>query len=84
MARVCGCAAICSVLVVGGFSTGAPKGVRLGPAGCGTYKLWWLVNLHYSWLVVVERQLDLPFMTTRLRGSSYALLSGLYTGIMNQ
>ncbi|MQM04390.1 hypothetical protein Taro_037184 [Colocasia esculenta] len=29
-----------------------------------------LVGLHCSWLVVVERQLDLPFVTARLRGGT--------------
>ncbi|MQM19714.1 hypothetical protein Taro_052725 [Colocasia esculenta] len=67
-----------------GFSAGVPKGVRLGPVGCVTYRLWRLVSLHCSWLVVVERQLDLSSVTARLRGSSCALLSGLDTGVMNQ
>ncbi|MQL90895.1 hypothetical protein Taro_023497 [Colocasia esculenta] len=66
------------------FSAGAPKGVRLGPARCVTCRLWWLVGLHYSWLVVVERQLDLSSVTVRLRGSSCALLSELNNGVMNQ
>ncbi|MQL90919.1 hypothetical protein Taro_023521 [Colocasia esculenta] len=51
-----------------GFSAGVPKGVRLGTAGCVTYRLWWLVSLHCSWLVVVERKLDLSSVTARLRG----------------
>ncbi|MQM18826.1 hypothetical protein Taro_051823 [Colocasia esculenta] len=46
-----------------GFSAEVPKGIRLEPAGCVTCRLWWLVSLHCSWLVVVERQLDLPSVT---------------------
>ncbi|MQL75596.1 hypothetical protein Taro_007985 [Colocasia esculenta] len=40
-----------------------------------------LVGLHCSWLVVVERQLDLPSVTVRLEGSSCALLSSLGIGL---
>ncbi|MQM07624.1 hypothetical protein Taro_040466 [Colocasia esculenta] len=49
--------------------------------GCGG-----LVGLHSSLalLVVVERQLDLTSVTTRLRGSSCVVLSRLDTGVMNQ
>ncbi|MQL97793.1 hypothetical protein Taro_030491 [Colocasia esculenta] len=61
------------------------KGARHGPAAVWSAGVV-LVGLHCSWLycVVVERQLDLSFVTARLRGSSCVVLSGLDTGVMNQ
>ncbi|MQL90217.1 hypothetical protein Taro_022793 [Colocasia esculenta] len=49
-------------------------------------QVWCWLDSTVLWLycVVVERQLDLSFVTARLRGSSYVVLSGLDTGIMNQ
>ncbi|MQM19978.1 hypothetical protein Taro_052992, partial [Colocasia esculenta] len=43
---------------------------------CGLQVWCWLVST-VLWLVLVERQLDLSSMTTRLRGSSCVVLSRL-------
>ncbi|MQM19131.1 hypothetical protein Taro_052130 [Colocasia esculenta] len=62
------------VLVCFGVFCRVPKGVRLGLEGYVTCKLWWLVSLHRSCLVVVERQLDLPSVTVLEDSSSTRLL----------
>ncbi|MQM13332.1 hypothetical protein Taro_046256, partial [Colocasia esculenta] len=52
---------------------------------CGLQVWCWLVStVLWLYCVVVERQLDLSSVTTRLRGSSCVVLSGLDIGIMNQ
>ncbi|MQM17708.1 hypothetical protein Taro_050683 [Colocasia esculenta] len=47
----------------------------LGLQLCGLQVWCWLVS-NVLWLVVVERQLDLSFVTVRLRGGSCVVLSG--------
>ncbi|MQM05306.1 hypothetical protein Taro_038118 [Colocasia esculenta] len=55
----------------------------LGLQLCGL-QVWCWLGSTVLWLVVVERQLDLSSVATRLRVGSCDVLSGLDTSVMNQ
>ncbi|MQL87629.1 hypothetical protein Taro_020175 [Colocasia esculenta] len=69
----------CSALI--GAPARDPRGARHGPAAVCLQVWCWLVSTVVC-LYLVERQLDLSSVTTRLRGCSCVVLSGLDIGLI--